>query len=328
MTTLRKDSKQMGKVEAFIDFYRYEEERKRQKAACIIQRSWRRWLDIGVFEYYKDLIGFKKCGEPSHLMRYIEPKEAEFLDAAAGVHIRFRLGGIKFPPCIYYKIFTHRCVVDMCANSPKDYAKIATQKGQQGKSQKESRRDLSGWYQRIENNGWRLLSPRFWKALDIITTEDNKKVKKFHYSKVQRKQEMEKRRKRRKIEWLKKMYYGEHLTVKTLDPGETALIQRAAEGLIASLGNEGLDSVMEWEVDEMLKWTNALNYEEYVKQWKVLGTSKLSEEYQGFWFTERYKDSESSEIQEVQEAIQKVAPFQEKKSLIKKPSVSISSLYN
>lgn len=31
--------------------------------------------DIGVFEYYKDLIGFKECGEPSRLMRYIEPRE-------------------------------------------------------------------------------------------------------------------------------------------------------------------------------------------------------------------------------------------------------------
>lgn len=29
----------------------------------------------------------------------------------------------KFPPNIYYKIFTHRPVVDMCANSPKDYTR-------------------------------------------------------------------------------------------------------------------------------------------------------------------------------------------------------------
>lgn len=31
--------------------------------------------DIGVFEYFKDLIGFKRCGEPSRLMRYIDPRE-------------------------------------------------------------------------------------------------------------------------------------------------------------------------------------------------------------------------------------------------------------
>ncbi|XP_015270294.1 PREDICTED: uncharacterized protein C11orf65 homolog [Gekko japonicus] len=263
MSKLGRFSECKSEVESFVDFYRYEEER-REVAASMIQRAWKRWLDIGVFEYYKDLIGFKRCGEPSRLMRYIEPREAEFLDAAAGVHIRFRLGGPKFPPCIYYKVFTHRPIVDMCANSPKDYATLTTLKGQRrrGKFQGDNREDLCGWYQRVENNGWRLLSPRFWKALDSITAEDNIRVKEFHYSKVQKKQEIQKRRKRRKIEWLKKMYYGERLQVKTLDPTETFLIQRAAEGLIACQGNEGLDSVMEWEVDEMLKWTNALNYEE------------------------------------------------------------------
>ena len=29
----------------------------------------------------------------------------------------------RFPPNIYYKIFTHRPVQDMCANSPKDYTR-------------------------------------------------------------------------------------------------------------------------------------------------------------------------------------------------------------
>jgi hypothetical protein len=31
-----------------------------------------------------------------------------------------------FPPHIYYKIFTHRNVVDMCANSSKNYTKAST----------------------------------------------------------------------------------------------------------------------------------------------------------------------------------------------------------
>ena len=29
----------------------------------------------------------------------------------------------RFPPNIYYKIFTHRPIQDMCSNSPKDYTK-------------------------------------------------------------------------------------------------------------------------------------------------------------------------------------------------------------
>nr|XP_056714857.1 protein MFI [Euleptes europaea] len=323
MSTPEIFSKHKGRRETLVDFYHFEEQKMRGRAASTIQRAWRRWLDVGVFDYYKDLIGFKQCGEPSRLMRYIEPKEAELLDAAAGVHIRFRLGGLKFPPCIYYKVFTHRPVVDMCANSPKDYAKLATLKGQRGKSQGEKGEDSCGWYQRIENNGWRLLSPRFWKTLDSVTAEDNVKVKEFHYSKVLKKQVIEKRRKKKKIEWLKKMYHGQSLQVKTLDPTKTFLIQRAAEGLISCLGTEGFDGVMEWEVDEMLKWTNALDYEEYVKQWKAIGTSKLSEDFSGSWFTKSYKPPESSERQEM---IQN-AP-QQQQSLVKKMSISRSILYN
>ena len=42
------------------------------------------------------------------MLRAINPREAALLDAAAGAHVRFRLGGENFPPLVYYKIFTHR----------------------------------------------------------------------------------------------------------------------------------------------------------------------------------------------------------------------------
>ncbi|ETE60240.1 putative protein C11orf65, partial [Ophiophagus hannah] len=58
-----------------IELFHGEKEEKRDKAAHIIQKTWKRWLDMGVFEYYKELIGFKQYGEPSHLMKYIEPRE-------------------------------------------------------------------------------------------------------------------------------------------------------------------------------------------------------------------------------------------------------------
>lgn len=67
----------------------------------------------------------------------------------------------SYPPNIYYKIFTHRPVVDMCANSPKDYSKLASKqsltKKIHGKIWKD---DGSGYYKRVENNGWRLLSAK------------------------------------------------------------------------------------------------------------------------------------------------------------------------
>ncbi|XP_025024652.1 uncharacterized protein C11orf65 homolog [Python bivittatus] len=284
---LRKAGKYILKPKALLQFYCDEKEQERSNAAFIIQKIWKRWLDMGVFEYYKELIGFKQYGEPSHLMKYIEPREAELLDAAAGVHIKFRLGGEKFPPSIYYKIFTHRPIVDICANSPKNYTKTATKPSPRKLQNGSFSESSSNWYKRIENNGWRLLSIRYWKGTDPLTVKGNTRTQEFHHSSLQRKRDMEKRKKRRKIEWLKKMYFGENLQAKTENPATTVLIQRATEGLISSLEKEGIDKVMEWEVDEMLKWTNALNYDEYVKLWKEIGTSKNSESFQGFRFTQQ-----------------------------------------
>uniref|UniRef100_A0A8C3RP41 Uncharacterized protein n=1 Tax=Chelydra serpentina TaxID=8475 RepID=A0A8C3RP41_CHESE len=154
-------------------------------------------------------------------------------------------------------------IVDMCANSPKDYTKPAYKQllpeAIHGKIWKD---DRSGWYKRVENNGWRLLSIRFWRTIDPVTDEDNRKEKEFHYSKLKRKQDIDWKRKRRKIEWMTKMYYAGSLRVKTEDPTTTILIQRSAEGIVNAVEKGGADNVMEWEVDELLQWTNALNFEE------------------------------------------------------------------
>ncbi|KAH1185543.1 protein MFI [Mauremys mutica] len=261
------------------------EEDKWNQAARVIQRCWKRCINVRVFRYYKELIGFRGVGDPHLLMKCIDPREAELLDAAAGVYVRFRLGGTKYPPSIYYKIFTHRPIVDMCANSPKDYSKPAYKQlvpeAIHGKIWKD---DHSGWYKRVENNGWRLLSIRFWRTIDPVTDEDNTKEKEFHYSKLKRKQDIDRRRKRRKIEWMTKMYYAGSLRVKTEDPTTAILIQRSAEGIVNAVEKGGTDNVMEWEVDELLEWTNALNFEEYISQWKEIATSNSSANYQGFQF--------------------------------------------
>jgi hypothetical protein len=75
-----------------------------------------------VFRYFKDLILHKLKGAPMDLLRCIIPGEADILDKAAGVHVRFRLGGHIFPPKIYYKIFTHRPLCDLNAFAPRNYA--------------------------------------------------------------------------------------------------------------------------------------------------------------------------------------------------------------
>jgi hypothetical protein len=56
-------------------------------------------------------------------MRTINPNEAKYIDSAAGIRIRFRLAGERFPPTIYYKIFTNRPVQDLGANAPRDYTR-------------------------------------------------------------------------------------------------------------------------------------------------------------------------------------------------------------
>lgn len=58
-----------------------------------------------VFRYYRDLINFRGQGDPSLMLRCINPAEAQLLDAAAGVHVRFRLAGVRdrsfYPLCSF-----------------------------------------------------------------------------------------------------------------------------------------------------------------------------------------------------------------------------------
>ena len=83
---------------------------------------------VRIYRYYRDLIRFRERGDPAVLLRAVNPREANMSDAACGVHVRFRLGGTTFPPLIFYKIYTHRPVTDMCAFSPRDYVAAALEK--------------------------------------------------------------------------------------------------------------------------------------------------------------------------------------------------------
>ncbi|KAM5319555.1 LOW QUALITY PROTEIN: protein MFI [Glossophaga mutica] len=177
---------------------------KRDKAARVIQKAWKAYLNVTVFQHFKSLINIRRQGEPRQIVRYINPKEAELLDAAAGVHVRFRLGGVKFPPEIYYKIFTERHIEDLCANSPRDYTKFSAKYASHIKSDNVQEEDHSGWYCRIENNGWRPVSDTFWMSAEDVMVGDKKECK-FHFSKLKRRQDMERKRKIRKIEWMKQI---------------------------------------------------------------------------------------------------------------------------
>eukprot|EP00112_Aurelia_sp_Birch-Aquarium-sp1_P026746 Seg97.9 transcript_id=Seg97.9/GoldUCD/mRNA.D3Y31 product="putative protein C11orf65" protein_id=Seg97.9/GoldUCD/D3Y31 len=254
-------------------------------AACVIQRSWRKHVDQQVYKYYKDLISFKSIGNPSLMLKCINPRESDLLDAASGVHIRFRLGGEHFPPNVYYKIFTNRNIADICAFAPRDYTKTQLKnlpmkfihnKGVDISDHlKEHQND---WYQRWENNGWRLVSDKMIKHVyqDRTTfTTSNKKVK-FHHSKLVRQEDIEKRRKKKKIDWMNKMYRDGAL--KSREETMQSLIEKdLIESTTKEMDNAakaGFESAIEeWEVDELLNWTNALNFDEYISDWKLIGTT-------------------------------------------------------
>ena len=91
------------------------------EAAGRLQRAWRRYTNVRIFCYYRDLIRFRNVGDPALLLKCINPKEASLIEPAAGIHVRFRLGGEIFPPNIYYKIYTHKPLCDVGAFAPRDY---------------------------------------------------------------------------------------------------------------------------------------------------------------------------------------------------------------
>lgn len=256
----------------------------REEAAKIIQRSWRKHIDVQVYRYYRDLINFKSRGDPSSMLKCINPREAELLDAAAGVHIKFRLAGEKFPPNIYYKIFTHRNIVDMCANAPRDYTRAATKRlpaeciHNSGYSTEGDER--SGWYQRWENNGWRLVSDRVMRRVDQdpVVYESTLEKRLFDHSKLVRRQDLARKRKRKKLDWMKKMYKEGMLKARLGEDEETDhMVKSVAAGMMTITETQGHDAVEDWEVDELLEWTNGLNFDQYLYEWKEVATSAGSE---------------------------------------------------
>ncbi|XP_004688823.1 PREDICTED: uncharacterized protein C11orf65 homolog [Condylura cristata] len=271
-----------------------KEFKRRDKAARVIQNAWRSFLNVSVYQHFKSLIDIRRQGEPHQIVRYINPKEAELLDAAAGVQVRFRLGGVNFPPDIYYKIFTHRPIEDLCANSPRDYTKLPTKYTSHIENNNRHEEDHSGWYHRVENNDWRLVSDNFWRNTEKLVMEV-KKESEFHFSKLKRRQDMERKRKIRKMEWMRQMYYSGKLEAKATSHTTINLIHTATKGLIKAFEDGGIDSVMEWEVNEVLNWTNTLNFDEYIANWKEMATSNSSANFKTFRFEPEQKERNNYE---------------------------------
>mmetsp|Transcript_24207 Transcript_24207/g.40559 ORF Transcript_24207/g.40559 Transcript_24207/m.40559 type:complete len:345 (-) Transcript_24207:57-1091(-) len=246
----------------------------REGAAVMIQKAWRNFSSIKIFQYYRDMINFRERGDPAQLLKAINPREASLLDAASGCHVRFRLGGLTFPPIIYYKIFTHRSVTDICAFGPRDYCREVTLAPKNKHSKEipgvqEFLNDRSGWYQRVENNGWRPLSQHVLVDIDAITFMSAAKRRPFHHNPTVRKEDAILRRKQRQRQWMLNMYQqgrGGGMIDIDVDP-----IARAA--VLQQMDDDDLD-----EGDrELLQWSTALDFQNYQQDWLTLATSDWSE---------------------------------------------------
>lgn len=306
----------------------------RDTAARCIQTMWRSYRNRRIYMYYRDLIQFRERGDPKELLRVINPREAQLADAAAGVHVRFRLGGATFPPLVFYKIFTHRTVVDICAFGPRNYAgevrmpaaevhnrpaaagvpsaasaaaasttAPASPAGGGGKRRHEYRdkeefeleeqlreylkpdgtlgwRSTSGWYERHDNNGWRPVAERVLLEEDPVTTMTRlKRQPMFHHNHAQRREDRARRAKQRKREWLKKIYTDAAGGGGAPPAGALGL---SADGLpLGQLDLEGLDDgALDGDrVEELLTWSQHLDFGSYVNDWTSMACSLGSEAY-------------------------------------------------
>ncbi|XP_051796409.1 protein MFI [Acanthochromis polyacanthus] len=177
-----------------------------------------------------------------------EPQQETMQLVAAGIIQRaWRRYVITFPPRIYYKIFTYRPTTDLC---PRDYSKLRNKKLvalQTSSSGSVTQEDRSGWYQRVENNTWRLFSSKT-VGVDKNTKIGAHKTMDFHYSKLQRKKD--KWKKRRKIEWLKKLYQQGRLEE-----------QNSVQEVMNDMDEIDDDEILDREVEELLAWTDTLSFD-------------------------------------------------------------------
>ena len=244
-------------------------------AAVAIQNCWRGYMSTRIFRYYRDLISFQERGIPNQLLRCVNPAEARLLDAATHTHVRFRLGGESFPPTIFYKVFCHGGLLDIGAFAPRDYTREGSKKALPRHSIRTGDvlpdHSHDGWYRREENNHWRPMSMKLVEeGLDLHLGRIPAGQVTFHHSKSLRRDEREHRRRLRKREWFQKMYRegmdeARKIAASLLNVGEVVATDTVQDGG----ENE--------EVDQLLSWTEQLDFDQYYNSWLAVATSSRSD---------------------------------------------------
>ncbi|KAL1528497.1 hypothetical protein AB1Y20_009840 [Prymnesium parvum] len=236
-------------------------------AARKIQRAWQGLTNRRIFMYFREMIEFREQGDPAELLRCINPREAKLIEPGASLHVRFRLGGSHFPPVIYYKVFSHGPVTDIGAFAPRDYtdhyqppAIVLHNHLKPGQILKDL--SHSGWYRRIENNGWRPVAGNNLQDLD--TPASAAKPVPWHHSKLVRRQHLEEKRRQKKLHWMRTMYAQGRMQDEGTEEEALALKQ-----LEKRMNGEISDE----DVDALLDWSEQLDFDTYVSNWQSLATS-------------------------------------------------------
>ena len=287
-----------------------------------------------MYAYFRELVLFKLKGLPQDLLKTIVPHEVAVCDRASGIHVRFRLGGYSFPPKIYFKIFTHRAVCDVGAFAPRDYTQESPIEPLQRHNQSAalastslpsltnirvgakyfgavvstSNGNCDGWYRRNENNAWRPIASEAFE--DILTPPwlrklPPKQTQLFHYSRLRRKEDQVKFRKRRKREWLSKAYrlarfgtldsriepaedfdsvpiHGVGQDAYDLQPDRKSFESYSKHVSAPYFTDDEIfrresSKTKEADDEELLRWSQALNFDEYSKDWFTTATSLPSD---------------------------------------------------
>ncbi|KAG7392390.1 hypothetical protein PHYPSEUDO_000798 [Phytophthora pseudosyringae] len=279
------------------------------RAALGVQTAWKSYTHRRIFRYYRDLLTFRSTGDPARMLRAINPSEASLLDASMGAQVRFRLGGLAFPPTIYYKIFTRKPVCDLGAFSPKDYT-VSRQTApashshdkrrpahttyiRVGNSYYRARRqaeDTRLWYRRLENNGWRPVTAKVLAEANADpiaqATGGRRAASGFHFSKVVRQQDRERARRHKKRLWMQKLYAQGLLTAADHRPEhEQDEDEEDEDGKDQADKQPRVlfdvdfdDENWEAEAEEMFQWASALDYDGYVDNWHELGRTAATDD--------------------------------------------------
>jgi len=236
----------------------------RERAAFLIERAWRGFTNRRIFGYLREMLLFREQGDAKELLRCINPREAGLIDVATKIHVRFRLGGSLFPPAIYYKVYTHAPVADVGAFAPRDYTATfqpppVVLHNKEKAGERVARENRQGWYRRVENNGWRPVSDKLFEEADEAELCGTAKAVEWHHVKLERRENLAKRRKQKKLEWLQKMYAQ----------GRSA----DGAGAGAEQGQSADGEGTEEELDALLQWSDSLDFDSYYQDWLGLATS-------------------------------------------------------